>query len=109
MEFWPDLRSVRGRRFGDLAVLCFLLVQCLDGALTYLGVSAWGLQIEGNPLVTSMVRALGLGAGLAAIKLAAAGLGVALHLYGGHVFVALLTVFYFAAAILPWTLLLAGF
>ena len=31
-------------RFGDVAVLSFLVVQCLDGAFTYLGVSFWGLD-----------------------------------------------------------------
>jgi hypothetical protein len=28
--------------FGDLAVLSFLMVQALDGVLTYLGIAWWG-------------------------------------------------------------------
>src|SRR6185503_7265455 len=59
--------------FGDLVVLGFLLVQCLDGAFTYLGVSIWGLGIEANPLISSVVNAAGLGAGLAGAKLVAIG------------------------------------
>jgi hypothetical protein len=90
-------------RFGDVAVLSFLIVQCLDGAFTYLGVSFWGLGIEANPLITSTVHAIGLGAGLAAAKLIAASFGVLLHLRRAHIVVAFLTAFYVAVAILPWT------
>src|SRR5262249_13325708 len=91
--------------FGDSAVLCFLLVQCLDGAFTYLGVRFWGLGIEANPIIVSAVSAVGLAGGLAAAKLVAAALGVALHIHRAHALVALLTVVYVAGAILPWTAL----
>ena len=40
----------RHLRFGNVAVICFLIVQGLDGSLTYMGVSTWGLAVEGNPL-----------------------------------------------------------
>jgi Domain of unknown function (DUF5658) len=89
--------------FGDVAVLSFLIVQCLDGAFTYLGVSFWGLGIEANPLIASTVQAIGLGAGLAAAKLIAVSFGVLLHLQRAHNLVALLTALYVAIAILPWT------
>ena len=92
-------------RFGDYAVLCFLIVQCLDGAFTYLGVTFWGVGIEANPLIVSTVQAVGLGAGLAAAKLVAASFGVLLHLRRVHTLVAFLTALYFAVAILPWTAL----
>jgi hypothetical protein len=95
---WDTPRCV----FGDVGVLAFLLVQCADGVLTYLGVTIWGLQAEANPLITSAVLVAGLGPGLAGAKLIAVGLGIALHLCRAHYVVALLTVFYLAAAILPW-------
>ena len=98
---WETQRS----RFGDLVVLTFLIVQSLDGIFTYLGVSFWGLEIEANPIVSSTVRLVGLGAGLTAVKLVAVGFGMALHLRRVHNVVALLTAIYFAAAILPWTAL----
>ena len=44
-------------------VLIFLVVQCLDGAMTYLGVTRWGPGIEANPLVSAAV-------GVAALQLA---------------------------------------
>ena len=73
-------------------MLVFVVVQGLDGALTYLGVHIWGISIEANPLVSSAVSMAGVGAGLAAAKLFAVGL-------------ALLSVFYIAVAILPWAML----
>jgi hypothetical protein len=91
--------------FGDYAVLCFLVVQCLDGVLTYLGVSIWGPGIEANPLVSSAVQVAGLGTGLAAVKLFAVSLGIVLHLRRVHNLVALLTLIYVGLAILPWTAL----
>jgi nitrate reductase gamma subunit len=98
---WDEPRSL----FGDLMVLVFLIVQCLDGAMTYLGVTRWGLGIEANPLVSAAVGAAGLGAGLAGAKLVAMGFGILLHLRQVHLVVALLTAFYIAAAIVPWTAL----
>src|SRR3989442_9439752 len=89
--------------FGDVAVLSFLIVQCLDGAFTYLGVSFWGPGIEANPLIVSTVQAIGLGAGLAMAKLVAASFGMLLHLRRAHTLVAFLTALYVAVAILPWT------
>jgi Domain of unknown function (DUF5658) len=91
--------------FGDVAVLGFLVVQCLDGAFTYLGVKMWGLGIEANPLVSSAVAVAGLGFGLAGAKLVAMGFGILLHLCRVHTLVALLTAIYVAAAIIPWTAL----
>jgi len=93
------------RLFGDIAVIIFLIVQALDGALTYLGVHIWGPAIEANPIVSSAVSMAGVGTGLAGAKLVAVAFGIALHLRGVHHVIALLTVFYIAAAILPWTLL----
>lgn len=96
---WQAERSL----FGDIVVLGFLIVQCLDGALTYLGMRIWGPGIEANPLVSSAVAAVGLGAGLAMAKSVAIGFGILLHLHRVHTLVALLTALYVAAAIIPWT------
>jgi hypothetical protein len=98
-ERWVAPRSL----FGDLAVVAFLVVQCLDGSLTYLGVRYWGVGIEANPLIVSAVHTIGLGAGLTVVKLVAASFGVLLHLRRVHALVALLTAIYLGVAILPWT------
>ena len=98
-ENWTD------RRFGDIAVVTFMLVQALDGALTYLGVHIWGPSVEANPLISSAVSFAGVGTGLAAVKLVAVGFGMLLHLRRVHGVVALLTAFYLAVAIVPWAVL----
>lgn len=91
--------------FGDLVILLFVLVQGLDGALTYLGVHVFGHGIEANPIVRSAVSLAGVGGGLAAAKLFAVSLGILLHLRRVHLVVAALTVLYLTVAILPWSVL----
>ena len=98
---WNEPRSM----FGDLVVVGFVLVQCLDGIFTYLGVAIWGADIEANPLISSVMGVMGLAGGLAGAKLMAIGFGMLLHLRRVHNLVALLTLIYIAAAILPWTAL----
>ncbi len=98
-------RGFPDTRFGNVTVVLFVLVQYLDGAMTYLGVHIWGPSIEANPLISSAVSLAGVGGGLAVAKLTAISLGVALHLRRVHTIVALLTAFYVAVAIVPWAFL----
>lgn len=91
--------------FGDLAVLGFLVVQCLDGIFTYIGVGRWGPGIEANPLISSAMSVAGLGTGVLSAKLVATAFGMLLHLRGVHNLVAFLTFVYLTVAILPWTAL----
>jgi hypothetical protein len=102
---WIFNRSAESRS-GDWIVLAFLVTQALDGVLTYVGLASIGRVAEGNPLVASLMAVFGLGAGLAGAKLVAGSLGIALHLFGTHRLVALLTVVYVAAAIVPWAALI---
>ena len=105
MTFAAINHSRNDQLFGDLAVLGFLIVQVLDGALTYLGLHIWGAAIEANPVVSSAVSFAGVAGGLAAAKLTAMAFGVLLHLRGVHRTVAFLTAFYIAVAIVPWAVL----
>ena len=93
------------RRFGDLAVVLFFSVQLLDGLLTYLGVLTWGMSIEANPIIGTAMSAFGPGTTLAVAKLVAMGFGIILHLQLFHTAVAVLTGFYLAVSIVPWTAL----
>ena len=95
-----------GRLFGDLAVVVFLLAQVSDGVLTYIGVSTYGVAIEGNPLITWLMESMGEGPGLAAAKVAAGLFGMALHIAGVHKAVATLAGFYVVVAIGPWVTIL---
>src|SRR4051812_11626608 len=89
-------------RFGDVVVVGFLIVQALDGAFTYLGLTIWGPHVEANPLISAAVAAIGPAAALAVAKLTAAGFGIALHLQHVHTLVAALTTVYVVLAIVPW-------
>jgi hypothetical protein len=103
----PKVRNTaHGSLSGDLVLVAFLLVQCFDGVFTYVGVSAYGLEIEGNPLVAGLMAQLGHGPGLLSAKMTAAFLGICLHFRQVHLAVAVLTGFYAAAALAPWTLIL---
>ena len=94
--------ATRRSRFGDAVLVAFLLAQACDGVLTYVGVSTYGLRMEGNPLLGWLMNSLGQGVALAAAKTTAGAFGIALHLTSVHRIVAVLTAFYVAAAVLPW-------
>ena len=98
---WDEPKSL----FGDLVVIGFVLVQCLDGVFTYLGIGIWGPSIEMNPLISSAMNTAGVAAGLGGAKAVAIAFGIVLHLRRVHNVVALLTVIYFTIAVLPWTAL----
>ena len=98
--------GTRRNLFGDLALLVFLLAQTLDGVLTYIGVSAYGLRMEGNPLIAWLMAAMGHGPALATAKLTAGSFGVALHLSAVHKAVAVLAGFYLVVAVIPWAVVL---
>lgn len=88
--------------FGNVVVVAFLVAQALDGILTYIGVSTYGLRMEGNPLLAWLMTSVGQGVALAAAKGAAGAFGIALHLSSVHRIVAVLAAFYVVVAILPW-------
>jgi hypothetical protein len=92
--------------FGDVALIAFLLAQASDGVLTYIGVSIYGLRVEGNPVIGWLMSAIGQGPALATAKLTAGFFGVALHLSSVHRAVALLAAFYVAVAVVPWLAIL---
>ena len=74
---WQQPRS----RFGDLVVVGFLLMQCLDAVFTYLGVATWGQAIEANPLISSAMSAAGVVGALSVAKGIAIGFGMAVSLF----------------------------
>jgi len=98
---------VSGRSaFGDAALLVFLLAQASDKVLTYVGVSTFGLHVEGNPLIAWLMVEMGHGPGLAIAKVAAGCFGIVLHLSDVHKAVAALAGFYLVVAVAPWVALL---
>ena len=92
--------------FGRVVLAVFLLAQCLDGILTYVGVTAFGIGVEGNPIIIALMTHLGHGLGLLSAKVVAGTLGIWLHLFHIDSVVAVLAGFYLTAAVAPWTLIL---
>ena len=100
-------RSVAGRsRFGDAVIVLFLLAQAADGVMTYVGVTTFGVHLEANPLLASLMDVFGYGTAVTGAKVVASGLGISLHLIGVHRILAILTGVYLVAAVLPWAGLL---
>jgi len=97
----------QSEQFGNTVIILFFVAQALDGALTYVGVSLLGTEVEGNPLLHWLMGATGHVPALALAKLAAAGFGIVLHLASVHRAVALLTLLYVCAAVVPWMAVLA--
>ncbi len=94
---------------GEIAILAFFVAQALDAAFTYWGIAIHGPDIEGNPLLASLMASMGEGPALASAKLAAAGFGMVLHLTHVHKIVAALTLLYVCAALIPWVWVLTAF
>jgi len=82
--------------------IAFVVVQALDGAMTFIGMDRFGVHIEANPLLFVYVQALGPALALAAAKLFAIGCGAALYLTAQHKTLAALAVMYVVGAIGPW-------
>jgi Domain of unknown function (DUF5658) len=104
---WPESRA--GRRLQPLRQraaqwiwITFVLVQALDGGMTFLGMHTFGTPIEANPLIAWYVSAFGPAFALFAAKLFAVACGIMLHLAERHRTLAALAFTYLVAAIGPW-------
>jgi hypothetical protein len=104
-KVWNAVHT-RASRFGDVAVVLFLLTQAADGVLTYVGVRLFGLAVEANPLIAWLIASFGEAQALTGAKLVAASFGIALHLSAVHKVVAALAAFYVIVAVVPWMLIL---
>jgi hypothetical protein len=91
---------------GIAAVVLFTGVQIADGLLTAAGISRFGIGMESNPLLAVSISAVGVAATLSIAKGLAVVVGTMLHSRRCHTTLALLTIFYMFAAVLPWTSLL---
>jgi len=85
----------------------FVAIQVADGVLTAAGVAQFGTRIEGNPLIHFAAEGAGFGATIVVAKLFAVSCATLLHLQARHLALAVLTLAYVVAAIVPWTIVLA--
>jgi hypothetical protein len=89
-------------RYARLSLMVFLILQAADGLITYGAVSVFGVQAEGNPLLATWMAIAGPGAALFGAKLIACGCAAILYVCGARRGLAVLTVFYAVAVVLPW-------
>ena len=94
--------------YADILFLTFVTVQVLDGAMSYVGVTLHGLDIEANPLVAWYLAAFGPAVGFTAAKLFAVTCGAVLYVTARYRWVAILTLVYLVFAVVPWVRLLAA-
>ena len=100
-----DARDVRQPM---IVLATFLMVQVLDGVLTYWGVRQYGVYVEGNALVQTVIQAIGVAPALLATKAFACLCGLILHITSSHRPLAIAAGTYIAFALFPWFMLLAA-
>lgn len=85
-----------------LILLVFMLLQLVDGILTYTAVAMLGVVGEGNMLLATAMQMAGPGPALVGAKTLAAGCGLILYVRGFYGVLGALTALYIVAAITPW-------
>jgi len=104
----PNPVPIRRLWYAEVLWLAFVVVQALDGAMSYVGVQLHGLGIEGNPLVAWYLGVLGPAAGFMVAKLFAVTCGAVLYVAARYMWVGLLTLVYVIFAVAPWVRVLSG-
>jgi hypothetical protein len=87
-------------------LLAFIAVQCADAYLTVVGIARFGFDVEANPILAWYVTAFGAGTALIGAKTVAVACAATLWAGGRQRTLAVLTVLYVVAAIVPWMLAL---
>jgi hypothetical protein len=100
---------VRYANHAPLILALFILTQVLDGALTYWGVTQFGLGIESNAGLVALMKAIGPGAALIAAKSVACLCGLVLFSTASFRVLAAATGWCFGFAVVPWVVLAAAF
>ena len=113
MAFWRTLQTraslrLPGSETRALAIVAlFVTIQAADLVLTLTGLSRFGVDMEANPLLAASIRMCGAGVTLLTAKMIAIGLATVLNSVRAHLTLAILTVLYVFAALVPWSLTLA--
>lgn len=82
--------------------MLFVLLQLIDGVLTYAAVERFGAVAEGNPILSTWIVITGAAPALIGAKLVACACGGVLYATGVHRVLAALAALYFFAAVIPW-------
>ena len=95
-------------RQGPLVMMLFLIIQFLDGALTYWGVTRFGIDLEMNALLSSWMYEIGPGATLLIAKGVACVCGFILYRAQYLRPLAAVAGLCLGVAVVPWTYLAAS-
>jgi uncharacterized membrane protein len=101
------------RKAATLGAL-LLVLQILDGLLTFAGLSIFGIEMEGNALLRDLAHAYGAAPALFFVKLVAIVFVLFLTINAHkrrylRPLIALLVVIYLALAIIPWVYILSDY
>ena len=96
------------RRQEVLVLAIFLVAQLLDGALTYIGVLRFGIEAEGNVLLTTLMQTWGAGPALVAAKVFSSACGVLLFAVSVYRVLAAAAGACIGFAVIPWIALLTS-
>lgn len=94
------------RRQEVLVLAIFLIAQLLDGTLTYIGVREFGIEAEGNVLLTTLMHAWGAGPALVAAKTFSITCGVILFAVSVYRVLAAVAGACIGLAVVPWMVVL---
>jgi hypothetical protein len=87
----------------------FILTQVLDGALTYWGVTKFGVGVESNTWLASLMVGIGPGAALLAAKTLAVACGFILFATTSFKVLTVATGWCLGFAVVPWLILFTAF
>jgi len=89
-------------RHATMVFVVFLAAQVIDGVLTYVGVSVFGLHVEANPLLSTSMHAMGAPRALLSSKLLACVCGYILYRTAFHRPLAITAGLCVGVAVVPW-------
>ena len=95
-------------RQGPVVLSLFLLIQLLDGALTYWGVTRFGIDLEMNALLSGWMHEIGPAPTLLMAKLVACGCGLILYRAKYLRPLAAVAGLCLGVAVVPWAFLMAS-
>jgi len=96
---------ISDRKQAPIVFWLFILIQVLDGALTYWGVTRFGIELEMNTLLSSWMHEVGPAATLLAAKVMACVCGVILYNAQYHRPLAAVAGLCLGIAVIPWAYL----
>jgi hypothetical protein len=101
--------GVRHAHQAPIVLAVFILTQVLDGTLTYWGVSKFGLAVESNAYLLSLMESIGTAPALIAAKALAVVCGFILFSTTSFRVLAVATGWCLGFAVVPWLVLFTAF